>query len=146
MIFKSFNYNAKLLKNTVDQPTLNEANGILENTATVVPLKYLSNFWRSFKVPLINRKVEMKLKWWKHCVLFLLANENTVNANANNIIFTFKDTKLHVAVVNLSASGNQKLPNVLAKGFERLVYWNEYKAISEKKRTNVNGRTIDKSF
>ena len=27
-----------------------------------VPLKYLSNFWRSLKMPLINCKVELSLK------------------------------------------------------------------------------------
>ena len=30
-----------------------------------VPLKYLSNFWRSLKMPLINYKVELSLNWDK---------------------------------------------------------------------------------
>ena len=29
-------------------------NGILRSTSIAIPLKYLSNFWRSLKVPLIN--------------------------------------------------------------------------------------------
>ena len=29
----------------------------------VVPLKYLSNFWRSLEMPLINYKAELSLKW-----------------------------------------------------------------------------------
>ena len=29
----------------------------------VVPLKYLSNFWRSLEMPLINCKVELSLDW-----------------------------------------------------------------------------------
>ena len=41
------------------------ANGILKNAAIVVPLKYISNFWRSPEMPLINCKVELKLKWTK---------------------------------------------------------------------------------
>ena len=43
--FKSFNYKAKLLRNTVAQPA-NPANGILKNATIAVPIKYLSNFWR----------------------------------------------------------------------------------------------------
>ena len=59
--FKSFKYKAKLLANTVAQAD-NAANGILKNATIAVPLKYLSNFWRSLEVSLINCKVELKLK------------------------------------------------------------------------------------
>ena len=60
--FKSFKYKAKLLENKADGP-----NGILKNATIAVPLKYLSNFWRSLEIPLINCKVELKLKWTKYC-------------------------------------------------------------------------------
>ena len=66
-------------------------------------------------------------------------NDNT-NANPNNIIFTIKDTKLYVLVVTLSAKDNQKLSKVLRKGFERSVYWNEYKTKSENKNTTNEDR------
>ena len=46
------------LKNT----EANGANGILENAIIAVSLKYLSNFWRLLKMPLIYCKVELKLK------------------------------------------------------------------------------------
>ena len=52
--FKSFKYQAKLLGNTVAQTTPNQDNGILENAAVSVPLKYLSNFWRTLKMSLVN--------------------------------------------------------------------------------------------
>ena len=45
--FKSFEDKAKLLENTTAQSNPNQTNGILKNAAIVVPLKYLSNFWRS---------------------------------------------------------------------------------------------------
>ena len=48
--FKSFMYKAKLLENT----EADGANGILKNATNTVPLKYLSNFWRSLEMPLIN--------------------------------------------------------------------------------------------
>ena len=130
--FKSFKYKAKLIVNTVAEG----ANGILKNAAIAVPLKYLSNFLRSLKMPLINCKVQLKSKWAKCCVLSVAGNESYIDNNDNaNIIFTIKDTKLYVPVVILSARGNQKLSKFLSKEFERSVYWNEYKTKSEKKNT-----------
>ena len=55
--FKSFKCKVKLLRNTAAQPASNTAIGILKNAAIAVPLKYLSNFWRSLETPLINCKV-----------------------------------------------------------------------------------------
>ena len=34
-----------------------------------VPLKHLSNFWRSLNIPLINCEVELILTWYKNSVL-----------------------------------------------------------------------------
>ena len=133
--FKSFKYKAKLLGNTAAQPSPNTANRILKNAKIVVPLKYLSNFWRSLDMLLINCKVELKLRWSKHCVLSEGSTDNVNgNNNDNNIIFTIRDTKLHVPVVTLSTRDNQKLSKLL-KGFERSVYWNEYKTKSDNKNT-----------
>ena len=47
-------------------------------------------------------------------------------------------TKLFVPVVTLSAKDNQKLLTFLSQGFEKSVYWNEYKTKSENKNT-ANG-------
>ena len=60
----------KLIGNTFIQPALNAANVILKHATTTGPLKYLSNFLRSLEIPLINCKVELRLKWTK-CCLFL---------------------------------------------------------------------------
>ena len=54
---------AKLLPNTVAQPAPNNITGILKKITTSVSSKNLSNFWRSLEIPLINCKVELKLKW-----------------------------------------------------------------------------------
>ena len=83
-------------------------------------------------MPLINCKIELKLKWKKCCALSANGNDND---NANNINFTIKDTKLYFPVVTLSAGDNQKLSKLLSKGFERSVYWNEYKTKCENKNT-----------
>ena len=88
-----------------------------KNPVFTVPLKYLSNFRRSLEMPLINCKVELKLKWTKYCLLSAAGNNNNINenANVNNIIFNIKDTKLYVPVVTLSARDNQNYQNFLAK-------------------------------
>ena len=113
---------------------------MLKNATTDMPYKYLSNFWRSLKMPLINCKVKLKLKWTKYCVLSAPGNENVINDNdnTNNTIFTIKDTKLCIPVVTFSARGNQKLSKLFSKGFERSVYWNEYKTKSENKNKQMN--------
>ena len=82
---------------------------------------------------LINSQIELKLKWTEHCVLSA-AGFRTVNANDYNIIVSIKNTKLYVPVVTLLAIDNEKLSKLLSKGFERSVYWNEYKT----KRENTN--------
>ena len=85
---------------------------------------------------LIKCKVELKLNWTKHCVLSAAGNENdNDNNNANNIIFTIQETKLYVLAVSLWARDNQQLSKFFNNGFERSVYWNEYKTKSENKNT-----------
>ena len=85
-------------------------------------------------MPLINCKVELKLKWTKYCILSTAGNGNDVNDdnNANNIIFTIRH-KIICSVVTLSARDNKELSKLLSKGFERSVYWNEYKTKSVNK-------------
>ena len=83
---------------------------------------------------LINCKIELKLKWTRHWVLSANGNDND-NGNNYNIIFTIKCTNICVSVVVLSTRDNQKLSKLLSKGFERSVYWNNYKTKSENKST-----------
>ena len=51
------------------------------------------------------------------------------------ISFWLSKTKLYVLVLTLSARGNQNLSELLGKGFERSVYWNECKTKSENKNS-----------
>ena len=91
--FKSFKYEAKLLRYLI-------AKGVLGNAALSVLLKYLSNFWKSLQMLLINCNMELKFIRKTHCVLAANGNDNT-DANPNDIIFTSKHTKLYVSVVTL---------------------------------------------
>ena len=122
----SFKYKSNLTGNT----DADGANGKKEGVKIVVPLKYLSNFWRSLEMPLINCKVELSLKWIENCIL-------TINPDANNNInkatFTITDAKLYVPIVTLSSKDTTKLSKLLTEGFKRSVYWNEYKVIPEQR-------------
>ena len=51
----SFKYKASLIGDT-------EIDGTKKGVKIAVPLKYLSNFWRSLEIPLINCKVKLSLK------------------------------------------------------------------------------------
>ena len=55
---KSFKYKGALVEKTSNH---NNGKISLKDTKIVVPLKYLSNFWRSLELPLINLKVHLEL-------------------------------------------------------------------------------------
>ena len=66
--------------NEVDNPNY-DANKVGKNkTEIVIPLKHLSNFWRTLDIPLINCEVEIILTWSKNCALA----DMTVRAAGNN--------------------------------------------------------------
>ena len=65
----SFKYKIKLLVN-INQLAANAARVGRLNVKVVVPLKYLSNFFRSLKMPLINCKIKLNLTWKKRmCII-----------------------------------------------------------------------------
>ena len=68
-----------------------------------VPLKYLSNFWRTLEMLLINSEINLILTWSASCFI--------IDAPIDGQIPTFKttDTKLYVPVVTLSTQDNAKL-------------------------------------
>ena len=102
----SIKYKANLIGNT-------ENNGRKNGVKIAVPLKYLSNFWRSLEMLLINCKVEISLNWIERCFLTV----------ANTAIFKITDTKLYVPIVTLKTEDNTKLPKLLSEGFTRPIYW-----------------------
>ena len=114
----SFKCKASIIGNT-------ENSGAKNGVKIAVPLKYLSNFWRSLQMALINCKVELSLKWIENCVL-------TAAINANKVIFKITDAKLYVPIVTLSIKDNSKLSKLLNEGFKRPIYWNEYKVTANK--------------
>ena len=61
-ISSSFKYKVDLLGNPA---VVN--NVARRNVKVVVPLKYLSNFFRSLEIPLINCKIKLNLTWKEKC-------------------------------------------------------------------------------
>ena len=80
----SFKYKANLLGN-IDAAIPNVARVARLNVKIVVSLNYLSSFFRSFKMPLINCKIKLNLTWKKKCVL---------STDAGDAVFIINDTKL----------------------------------------------------
>ena len=60
-ITDSFKFKAKITGQTGDDGT--------KDVEIMVPLKYLSNFWRTLEMPLINCEVNLILTWSSSCVL-----------------------------------------------------------------------------
>ena len=82
----------------------------------IVLLKYLTSFWKTLEMPLINCDVDLSLTWSKDCVI-----TNSTGAGK----FEIKETKLYVSVVILSTQNNAKLLQQLKSGFRRTVNWNK---------------------
>ena len=121
----SFKYKSNLLSGLTTKdivnviPDIADAHRLFTNAQIVVPLKYLSNFFRSLEMPLINCKLHLELNWSKSSVMSNVATAST---------FQITSTKLYVPVVTLSTKENLQLTEQLNKGFKRSVYWNEYKS------------------
>ena len=84
----SFKYKAALVGKAAN--VVNNTNSSIENTKIVLPLKYLSNFWRSLEMPLINCKIHLGLSWIDDCIL---------SSAGDYAKFKVTDAKLHVPIV-----------------------------------------------
>ena len=125
----SFKYKSSFFK-----PLTAADNRVFKNVKIAVPLKYLSNFWRSLEMSLINCKVHLELSWTKNCVM-----SNVVGVTT----FKITNTKLYVPIVTSSSKNNAKLVKLLEEGFNRPVYWNEYQAkIESQNLDNINFKTL----
>ena len=105
----------------------------------MVPLKYLSNLFRSLEMPLINCKIHLELNWNNYCVIYG-ADTYPGGDNANNRETTLKitSTMSYVPIFTLSTKDNLNLTKQLNEGFKRSVYWNEYKSKIETKEADAN--------
>ena len=129
----SFNFEAKITGQTGVDGT--------KDVEIMVPPKYLSNFWRTLEMPLINCEVNLILTWSSACVIV-----STSNAN-QGATFTITNTRLYVPAVTLSTQENAKLLQQLKSGFKRVINWNKYLSKPELLRRNPNlNHLVEPSF
>ena len=107
---ESFKYKVKITGKT-------HADGNTKDVEILVLLQYLSNFWRTLEMPIINCEVELILTWSKNCVITNSTGEGK---------FAITETKLYVPVATLSTQDNVKLLQQLKSGFKRKINWNKY--------------------
>ena len=108
----SFNFKTKI----TGQTAADNNNGNIAGRVDVeimVPLKYLSNFWRTLEMPLINCEVNLILTWSANSVY-----NNVVNQGAT---FAITETNLYVPVVTLPTQDNAKLLSQLKSDFKRTI-------------------------
>ena len=120
----SFKYKSSFIG---DSPTV-ARNRAFKDIKIAVLLKYLSNFWRTLEIPLINCKIYIELNWSKDCVMSTIANT----------ILKIRKTKMYVPIVTLSNKDNVKLVKLSEEGLEKPVYWNEY-------QTKIKSRNLENS-
>ena len=114
------------------------SNGNKKDVKIMTPLKYLSNFWRTFEMSLINCKVNLILTWSSTCVI-----TNSTGAGT----FKITDTKLYVPLTTLPTQDNSKLLEQLKSPFKRVINWNKYLSKPELLAENPNlNHLVEPSF
>ena len=103
----SFKFKEKIKGETTSNGT--------KDVSIMVPLKNLSNFWRTLEMSLINCEIILILTWSVNCFSFASTESNEVAA------FPMTDTKLYVPVVILSIQDNEKPLQQLKTGFNRTI-------------------------
>ena len=135
--FESFKYKTSVQGNAYnvgDGEEGYDANKVGKNeTEVVIPLKYLSNLWRSLNIPLINCEIELILTWSKNCVLVDMTvkaaeGDNPAIVAPTELEFRITDTKLYVPVVTLSKENDTKLLEQLKPVYKKTIKWNKYKS------------------
>ena len=96
-----FKYKSALVGKTKD--AVGNTNSSVEDAKIVIPSKYLSNFWKSLEMSLINCKVDLELNWIEDCIL---------SSAGGSAILSTKDSA--------------NLAKQFSEGFKRYVYWNSY--------------------
>ena len=116
---ETFKYKVKITGRT-------PAAGNTKDVKTAVPLKYLSNFWRTLEMSLINCEINLILTWSEDCDIYFATGETK---------FKITDTKIYVPVVTLAIRDNEKLLQQLKSDFKRTIDSNKYQTKKINRRT-----------
>ena len=104
-------------------------NGRIDNVEIMVPLKYISNFWRTLEI-LFNCEVNLIWTWSVDCVIIYTDVANQIPT------FSITETNFYVLVVILSTQDHAKLLTQLKSRFKRAIRWNKYLSKPELLRRN----------
>ena len=132
---KYFEYKTKLIGSIPDDNNTSDAEA-------VVLLRYLSNFWRSLDLPLINCKMELDLPWSKNCIIseISIIPRISPNPNANphvqkiaaiqttSATFQINNAKLYVPVVTLSIKDNINFLESKKQEFKKTIFQKKYRS------------------
>ena len=127
----SFSFKIKITGQTANDK--NNGNIVKRTDVEImIPLKYLSNFWRTLEMPLINCDLELILTLAADCVIVYtdIADQNST--------FTITETNLYVPVDTLSTQDNAKLLHQSKSGFKRTISLNKYLAKPKLLAQNAN--------
>ena len=95
-----------------------------------MPLNYLSTFWKTLDIPLINCEINFILIWSENCVKTGKEERDADHhadlavaavSNPTNATFKIKDTKLYVPVVTLLTEDDNKLLDQLKTVFKTII-------------------------
>ena len=112
------------------QITGQTGNSGTKDVEIMVPLKNLSDFWRTLEMSLINCEISLQLKWSRKCIML------PGTANNQNKTFQINDAELYVPFVTLSTQESTKLLKELESGIKKTVNWNEYLAKTTNQEQN----------
>ena len=144
---KSFEYKTNIIRST-------PADNNRLHTKVVVPLKYLSNFWRSMDLLLMKCEIELNLRWTRNCIISeisrtaALGGDNLVE-ETTTISASFEKTNanLYIPAVTLSINNNIKFLKRLKQSFRRTVSLNKYRSgIKAELKSNSLDCMIDPTF
>ena len=121
----SFKYKLSIFK-----PLAAADNGVFKNKKIAVPLKYLSNFWRSLEMPLINCKIHLELNWTKDFVMSTIADRT----------FKITNTKLYAIRYYLIKQRQCKTDKTITI-IRRPACWKEYQTKIETRNLDNNNLT-----
>ena len=148
----TYNVDARITNkegNQINNPAHDANKSSKKEVEIAVPLKYLSNFWRTLNMPLINYEVSLILTWSENCVITSIEKRLTKTLGdifPTGAIFKIKDTKLYVPVVTLLTKDDNFLEQ-LKSGFKRTIKWNKYRSeITNQTKTNHLNYFVDPTF
>ena len=129
---------SELLKSKIKITGETPVDSNTKTVKTAMSLKYLSNFFKTFEMPLINCKINLIITW---------STGSVIPSTIRKTKFAITDTKFYVSILILSIQDKANLSQELKSDFKRTIYRNKYQSkVSSKKQNQYLDFLIDSSF